>query len=472
MPCGRKRRKRDRDRPVFRGMSLRHRLTIQAILALLVLLAFIATITLGAVALHLFDSAKSETETVFRSLYPAGEDTVHQLLRAYTRHVDPHVWILHDGTIVATSSNARRDPIVGRAFTHLRWSPEPVWRLVKHAGGDTYVIDWPLAPDLDLLRDLALVLSAVTAASAVAAAFLARWATHRTLYPVSRMTRSVQAMLATNRFAPIPAPSPENDEFTQLAGILSRLITTLEQRWRKDRQVLAEAAHQLRTPLEVIRGNLELLNLCDLESPAAMPGEGDGGSTFAGRDLAEIRRESLGAIDRATQDMTVLVTDLLTLERARLDSPPSLTPLDLSLLVREIGEDAAALAPQLTVTVEAPDGTWALGDVPSARRALWAVVENAIRYTPEGGYVQMAVRRREEQVEVTVSDTGPGIPAEELPHVFERFYRGHRSRQLGGSGLGLPIARALMEAQGGRLELSSRAPGGTVVTLGFRMREP
>ncbi|CAB1130000.1 Histidine kinase domain-containing protein [Candidatus Hydrogenisulfobacillus filiaventi] len=449
---------------MLQGMSLRHRLTIQAILAQLVLLAFIATITLGAVALHLFDSAKSEAGTVFRSLYPARPDTARQLLNAYTRHVDPHVWILHDGRVVATSANARHDPVRGGRYTHLRWAPQPVWRLVEHAGGKTYLIDWPLAPDLDLLRDLALVLSAVTAVSAVVAAFLARWATHRTLHPVSRMTRSVQAMLATNRFAPIPAPSPENDEFTQLAGILSRLITTLEQRWRQDRQVLAEAAHQLRTPLEVIRGNLELLNLCQPEEPAA---PAQAGTTFAGRNLGEVCRESLGAIDRAAQDMTVLVTDLLTLERARLDSPPSLAALDLAPLVREVGEDAAALAPQLAVETVAPHPVWALGDALSTRRALWAVVENALRYTPSGGTVRLRAEAPDGQPRVVVEDTGPGIPSDELPHVFERFYRGSRARQTAGSGLGLPIARALMQTQGGRIELESRHPGGTRVTLHF-----
>jgi signal transduction histidine kinase len=156
--------------------------------------------------------------------------------------------------------------------------------------------------------------------------------------------------------------------------------------------------------------------------------------------------------------MTTLVQDLLTLEHAR-NYQRQLQPLDLADLAEEVAEDAKALAAKHTVTCRTPPGSHprVSGDLESSRRALWVLVENAFKYAPTGSTIELSLALIHQRWQIAVANTGSPIPADELDHVFDRFYRGRNTRRISGSGLGLAIAKALMENQHGGITVQSDA---------------
>lgn len=435
-----------------RWQSLRTKLTLQATLLIIGLVLVIALVTVTALSIHLYDAARAETLAFYRNLaalVPSRPDIIDQ----YRHATDPHIWLLRGGHLRMRSPNTSRRP-VGRLATHLVWRPYLAWRLVRHRGRTLWVIDWPLQPSLDIADDIAIVMGLIVVGAAVVGGLIGRATTHRVLGPVSRMTHTVEEMLNQRRYRPIPTPSPHNDEFTQLASVLSRLITTLDAQSRRDRLTLAEAAHQLRTPLEVMRGNLGILRNWEHIDPAT-------------------ERDTMEALERATDDMTQLVGDLLTLEQVR-HRPLDLVSFDIGGLVEEVVEDAHALAPQRDIRLhrrEAGDPAQALGDLASARRALWAVMENALKYSPADTPIRVALSRTQDRVRVAVANRGTLPASEEIEHLFDRFYRGAGARSISGSGLGLAIAKALMEAQDGEIG-AERADPEIVFHLGWRPFEP
>ncbi|POB10027.1 MAG: sensor histidine kinase [Sulfobacillus thermosulfidooxidans] len=429
--------------------SLRTRFTIQTGGAIVSLVVAFALITLFAVSIHLYDAAVSDASSVYSGISEAHGTTLQVLLHEYTRKVDPHVWILKDHRVLFRSPNTTPypfGPLTNAIVPHPLSS-----RLVHEREGLQYVVDWPLRPDIDLLGDLVLVMGITGVAAAAGGVLLGRWTTHRVLEPVKRMTHSVERMLATNQFLPVENPSRTDDEFSRLAGLLSQLVQTLESRWQRDRTLLADAAHQLRTPLEVIRGNLDILRDWDTIDRAT-------------------EEETIAAIDRAVSEMITLVGDLLTLEHVRNDGPVELAPYSLRPLLEDAVEDARALNPDLHITLHAVHTHRILGHEPFVRRALWAVLENAVKYSPPGGAIDIDIIPQGPFLGITIQDHGPGIPPEDIPHIFTRFFRGTNGHGKPGTGLGLSIAEALMKSQRGSITVHSTAHG-AAFTLWF-LRAP
>lgn len=435
-----------------RWRSLRTKLTLQATLLIIALVLVVAVITVTALSVHLYDAARAETLAFYRnlaSLVPSRPDIIDQ----YRHAGDPRIWLLRDGRLRMRSPNTSPRPL-GRLVTHLVWRPYLAWRLVRRRGRTLWVIDWPLQPSLDIADDIAIVMGLIVIGAAVVGGLIGRSTTHRVLEPVSRMTHAVEDMLNRRRYQPIPTPSPHNDEFTQLAAVLSRLITTLDAQSRRDRLTLAEAAHQLRTPLEVIRGNLGILRDWEHIDPAT-------------------ERDTMEALERAADDMTQLIGDLLTLEQVR-HRPLDLVPVDIAALVDELVEDAHALAPERDIhLIHTDPGRPASGlaDLASARRALWAVMENALKYSPPQAPIGITVFCGAERVGVRVANQGALPAPDELDHLFDRFYRGASARGVSGSGLGLAIAKALMQAQAGEI-WAERIDPDIVFHLQWRLAPP
>lgn len=430
--------------------SLRTRFTIQTGGAIVSLVVAFALITLFAVSIHLYDAAASDAASVYSGISEAHGATLQVLLHEYTRSVDPHVWILRGTRVLFRSPNTAPYPFGPLVNGIARRSVSS--RLVRSRNGLQYVVDWPLRPDIDLLRDLILVMGIAGVAAAAGGVLLGRWTTHRVLEPVKRMTHSVERMLATGQFLPVENPSRTDDEFSRLAGLLSQLVQTLESRWQRDRTLLADAAHQLRTPLEVIRGNLDIVRKWDAIDRAT-------------------EEETMAAIDRTVSEMITLVGDLLTLEHVRNDGPVQLAPYGMRTLLEDASEDARALSPGLAITLETPKYDIVLSHEPFARRALWAVLENAVKYSPPGGRIDISAHRQGAFLGVTVADHGPGIPPEDIPHIFTRFYRGVNGHGNSGTGLGLSIAEALMKSQQGYITAESSGNGASF-TLWFLLAPP
>ena len=298
----------------------------------------------------------------------------------------------------------------------------------------------------------AVILSAF-ALSLVGAYFLARAA----ISPVGAVVDSARKITEGDLSKRLPVARPK-DEVGRLAATVNDLLFRIEAAFAKredalsrQRRFAADAGHELRTPLTSIAGYAKMLEDWGLEDP-------------------ETAREGVAAIRRESERVRRLVEDLLALARGDEGAPLEPRPHDLGALAEEAaGAARVAAGGKVEVGYVPPaDRVEAVFDRARVGQAAAILLDNAVKYTPEGGRVTATVREEDGRVELEVADTGIGIPEEQLPHVFERFYRadeararrGHRRQGLSadGAGLGLAIARQIAEAHGGSVEAKS-APG-------------
>ena len=235
-------------------------------------------------------------------------------------------------------------------------------------------------------------------------------------------------------------------EVRTLARAFNTMAARLDQLDARRRDLLADVTHELRTPLTVVQGNLE--GILDGVYPA---------------DEANLR-----ALLEETELLSRLVEDLRTLTLAESgELQLKKEPTDLALLIHETAAafQTQADAAGVTLTVEtAADLPWLDLDPGRIRQVLTNLLTNSLRYTPSGGTVSVRYRQADGRAELDVQDSGPGIPADELPHVFERFYK---STDSGGMGLGLAIAKHLIEAHGGTIRVKSTLGQGTIIRIAF-----
>jgi two-component system OmpR family sensor kinase len=296
---------------------------------------------------------------------------------------------------------------------------------------------------------LVATLGAVAAVIIVAALLTGWWMVRLGLRPIAQVTRAADAITRGDRGHRV-----EGDDSATEAGRLARAFNVmLDERDQTEehlRQFVADAAHELRTPLTSIRGYLDLFH-------TGAFGRGDG-STEA---LRRLRRESTR--------MGSLVEDLLLLASLDHGRPLVCEPVDLADVLRDAADDARAVQPDRTVTLETPPhGALAVtGDEPRLRQVIAELMHNALVHTPRDGAIDLQGRCEGDHVVVTVTDSGAGLPPEAATRVFDRFFRADpsRSRHRGGSGLGLPIARAVVEAHRGTLDFDSIPDVGTTVRL-------
>lgn len=273
----------------------------------------------------------------------------------------------------------------------------------------------------------------------------------RALKPVDRITRTAQEIGESDLSRRIDVHS--EDEMGRLASTLNRMIERLEAAFDHQRQFTADASHELRTPLAVIQA----------ESTLALSKE---------RPEAEYRK-SLEMVSQESAYMSSLIGKLLFLARSDAGKEPlNLEKVNLGQLLAELSSEAEALGREkgLRFMLGPLEDLAVKGDRVKLRQLLLSILENAVRYTPTGGSISGSVVKNKEMAIVAISDTGIGIPAEHLPHIFERFYRVDkaRSRAEGGAGLGLAIAQHIAEVHGGKIEVESEVGKGST----FRVALP
>jgi len=274
---------------------------------------------------------------------------------------------------------------------------------------------------------------------------LVGWATRRSLAPLDDVTRTaLRITRADDLSSRIPYRGPPNDEIGQLVVAFNRTLGRLEALFDAQRRFVADVSHELRTPLTVIKGNVDLM-----------------------RRLKALDEEALAGIEAEIARLTRLVNDLLTLARAESGRLPlQIARLDLDALVLDVVGQMGVLAQQKGVRLRVGDFTPAAvcGDADRLKQVLVNILGNAIKYTPADGEVTVSLQTDAGHAWVHIADTGPGIPPEDKPHVFERFYRAEKSRTRDGSrgfGLGLSIAYWIVRNHGGDITLDSTLGEGT-----------
>ena len=347
----------------------------------------------------------------------------------------------------------------GRSFTVGSVDGSEEWRVfaqrVGGPGGDVYLVALPTSSvDGPLRRLLVIELSAAAvllAVIAVGASLIMR----RGLRPLEQMAgsaRSISAGDLTERVSPASSGSEVGELGLALNTMLDEIEVAFRERQATEdrlRQFLADASHELRTPLTSIQGFAELFRLGPT-GPAANP-----------VDLPVIMRR----IEEESQRMKVLVEDLLLLARVDQTHAVARSEVDLALLAADACSDAVAADPTRAVVLDAPEPVVVSAEVDHIRQALANLVINAVRHTPAGSPIEIAVVAGDGKATVSVRDHGPGLTDEALAHAFDRFWQADEARTGTGAGLGLSIVAAIAEEHGGSVTAANLASGGASFTL-------
>jgi heavy metal sensor kinase len=309
-----------------------------------------------------------------------------------------------------------------------------------------------MAPLEDVESELGLLLTALLMAVPivlVVAGAMGYLLARTALAPMEQLHRLTEQITADRLDRRLPVGNA-GDEFGHLAQTINAMIARLERSFAEIRRFTADASHELRTPLAAIRMEAEIA-LGKALSPAE-------------------HQQLLGSILEECERLTRLTEQLLALCREDAGSArPAHAPLDLGALVGHVVETMRPLAEakDLDLHTEGNGPIQILGDEVRLRQVFYNVLDNAIKYTPAGGRIDVHLGHRDGAALVTLHDTGIGISPEHLPRVFDRFYRVDkaRSRAEGGTGLGLSIAQSIIAAHGGRIELDSQPGKGTTCTV-------
>jgi two-component system OmpR family sensor kinase len=309
-----------------------------------------------------------------------------------------------------------------------------------------------VATDLAVLdsarRNLLSVLVFSSVLGVAIAALASQAAVKQFLSPLETITSAAdQVNRADDLSRRVPYEGPPEDEIGQLVGAINQTLERLEVLFTSQQRFIADVSHELRTPLTVIKGNVDLM-----------------------RRMKSFDAESLDSIDQEAGRLTRLVTDLLLLAKAEAGSLPlTKSAVELDTLLLEVFSEMRVLAAsKVQVKLTEIDQLQVSGERDRLKQVLLNLVANAIQYTPAGGDVFLSLSRSGDNAKLIVRDTGPGIPAEDLPYIFERFYRAEKSRTRSGTagfGLGLSIAHWIVEQHGGKIEVSSREGKGTTFAV-------
>jgi heavy metal sensor kinase len=322
------------------------------------------------------------------------------------------------------------------------------------AGSGSYLVEvgTSAAPVEALFRHLLFLLCLGFPVVIVLAAGGGYFLVGRALRPVEQITNKAEQITQHNLSERLPV-ARSGDELERLSTALNHMITRLDDAFQNSKRFVADASHELRTPLTVLRGELEVL----AQEPA----------------LSADQRERLGSLLEEVERLTKIVERLFALSRLDAgEAQVEWVKFDLASLAASTAGQMALLAEDRRLTLECEtDALVAVeGDRARLKQVVVNLLDNAIKYTPEGGTVRLRVCARADEAVLEVADSGIGIPPEAVGHVFDRFFRVDPSRSLGpdGAGLGLAIVKSICQAHGAKVEVESTPGQGST----FRLRLP
>lgn len=379
---------------------------------------------------------------------------------AAARAREPGVWIIirdSEGAVLAASPGAEEIPELNPSARYPRIQRTGGYFITTFASRGAYPSGvtgevytrltgaGPVLPSL-LIAEIIGVAGALALIAGLGPALATR--ALRPLKRVSAVARELRQGKLGSRVN-LPKLKSRRDEVGEVATSFDEMARSLEDLFEAEREskealrrFLADASHELRTPLTSIIGYLDVL---------AERGDVDPAS----------RQEALGAMRDEAGQMVRLVEDLLALARLESLRERPKEPVDLAKLAHELAE----AYPEARLEIEAREPVAVLADVDSLRQVVLNLLSNAVKHTPPGNGIRVCVEREDGEAVLRVADEGVGIPKEDLPHVFERFYRAESSRGGEGSGLGLAIVRETVESLDGRVEVKSAPGAGSVFTV-------
>ncbi len=339
-------------------------------------------------------------------------------------------------------------------------TPQAIWHEFTLSGRHFYVLTIPLkdhgqlvgsvqvATRLDAIDEatdrLLKIMIGVGVVAMLLSFFIGSMITGQALQPIDTIAQAAAQITAADDLSRrIPYEGPD-DELGQLTTTFNATLGRLERLFNAQRRFVADVSHELRTPLTTLQGNLDLIKRM-------------------GPDPISIE-----AMTSEISRMSRLVGDLLLLARADSGNlPMNETTVDLDTLVLEVFRQGRILGPQLQFKLETIEPARVRGDSDRLKQLLLNLVTNAIKYTPSGGTVTLSLTVADSEALIKVADTGMGIPKNDLPMIFDRFYRVDkaRSREMGGSGLGLSIASWIAQSHEGRIVAESEDDKGSVFTI-------
>ena len=303
---------------------------------------------------------------------------------------------------------------------------------------------------LEALRNTLLMGSLI----AIGLAFVAGWfLSGAALRPIQRITDTAHVIGAQHDFDRRVDYRGPPDEVGQLATTFNGMLNELqsahrqtEQALQAQRRLVADASHELRTPLTTIRGNLGLLKR---QPPIAV------------EDQSAVLEDMVDETNRLIR----LVNDLLVLARSDASRSLRLAPVPIAPLVDDVYRQVKLLSADRTIECTAVPDMTVTGDQDAIKQVLLILLDNALKFTPANGLITIGAAQADRLAEISICDTGPGIAPEALPHIFERFYRSDEARTGAGAGLGLAIARELIDAQHGQIRVVSIVGRGSTFTV-------
>jgi heavy metal sensor kinase len=323
-------------------------------------------------------------------------------------------------------------------------------RVIPHRCGPLRIqVAASLAPNAHALKDLVVIALAISPLALVCAVGGGYWLAHQALALVDRMAAGAAEITSTQLDRRLDEPATE-DELSGLARTFNAMIARRQRSFEQVRRFTADAAHELRTPLATMRTEAEVA----LRSPRSPEGD------------ACVLENLPDEIERLSR----LVSHLLFLSREDAGiRMGDFQPVHLDDLARKVGEhmQVAAREKGVKLVVDLPESCRVSGDAQRLRQLFFNLLDNAVKYTPANGDVSVLGQSSGSEARVTIADTGVGIPADHLPHVFDRFYRVDPSRrpEMDGTGLGLAVCRSIAEAHGGHINIQSISSSGTQVSL-------
>lgn len=400
--------------------------------------------------------AIAQPEVGLRVYSPAGQVVESSPNAAMAPSVDPRLGVPMSGPAF--------DPIIGLAppfasvdadrgaFGMATGADGVRWRLyllpIEDPRGSYFLAVAPLDRIDAFVRSFRWLVGILAGAGTVITTVASWLVADRALRPVAEMTETAGSIARSRGFGRRVKLEASRDELGRLAATFNEMLASLEQAYQTQQRFVSDASHELRAPLTAIQANLELLR--------------------RRRDMPEAEREeAVGEASREATRLTYLVADLLALARADAGVPLRLQRVELDRVVLETLAEARHLARGQKIEIEKLEPVQVQGDPDHLKQLLLILLDNALKYTPPAGLVSVAMHRNGGSVEVAVRDTGVGIAADELSRVFERFYRADpaRSRDPGGTGLGLPIAKWIAGQHGGDVTLASELGHGTTATV-------